>query len=261
MQSMIWAIGSMGVLMLIISFLPLGYTLKGKLLVVLTSFLLSLCGLAAVSILPLWETALILFALVFFAAYFMNKRFGTILLIGNSEFKELNDDNDEFLNNELSHKIEIREEENLVEIDEHLSLPVSLNLEKAIVSEVNPSLVMLELEGEKSRIHETPNEDISLFLEREFEENLTSEMDDKNFKDDYLSDIESLIDFETAKEVIFEVRNDSSLKEIEKVSEQIASDEEPLDDTLFDFLLASKEVAAVRETEEVKTKEKISLQK
>src|SRR4051794_4734269 len=113
MQTIIWAIGSMVVLLLIISFLPLGYTFKGKFFVVVASFILSLGGLAAVSTFPLWQTALLLLALIFFVAYFMNNRMGTLLFRENPVFAEVVDD--EFENHETITKVESL---NVVDIDE-----------------------------------------------------------------------------------------------------------------------------------------------
>lgn len=76
MLTILWAFGSMLVLMLIISFLPLGYTKKGEIIIVLTGLLIALGGIAAVTSFPLWQTLLMILALSFFAAYFMDSRIG-----------------------------------------------------------------------------------------------------------------------------------------------------------------------------------------
>jgi hypothetical protein len=90
METLIWAIGSMFVLLLIIYLLPLGFSKKGKLAIVLTGFALALTGLAAVTAIPLWETALLLAVLIFFIAYFMDSR------LANSIYLEKKSVIDEF---------------------------------------------------------------------------------------------------------------------------------------------------------------------
>ncbi|MFJ7727115.1 hypothetical protein ACIQXV_13215 [Neobacillus sp. NPDC097160] len=89
MQTIVWAISSMAGLMLIISFLPLGYTLKGKFFIVFVSFILSLGGLAAASTFPMWQTAIILFGLIFFTSYFMNNRMGNLIIKENPIYEEV----------------------------------------------------------------------------------------------------------------------------------------------------------------------------
>ncbi|WHZ01906.1 hypothetical protein QNH48_23450 [Neobacillus sp. YX16] len=74
MELIIWAFSSMVLLLLIISVLPLGFTKKGKLLVVFLGFLLALGGIAASATFPLWQTFLFILALTFFAAYILNNR-------------------------------------------------------------------------------------------------------------------------------------------------------------------------------------------
>ncbi|MEH7375653.1 hypothetical protein [Neobacillus drentensis] len=257
MQMILWAISSMIVLMLIISFLPLGYSFKGKFLLVLTSFILSLGGLAAISIVPLWETALMLFALIFFVAYFMNNRFGSLLSKENHAFGE--DFDEEFDSHETVYEIESLKDVNLV------ALPISsnINLEKDTVSELSPSPVMSNIEAKTNNEDETIDEDISFFLERNTEVDEYEQIENKNIENDYVLDIESLLEIEekmVQEDLLEEIHELSPIKVEKKLPTSLYEEE---DNSLFDFLLAQKEVAADRDDvlDKIEPKEKVSLQK
>jgi Na+(H+)/acetate symporter ActP len=202
MQTIIWAIGSMVVLSLIITFLPLGYTIKGKLLLVLTSFILSLGGLAAVSIFPLWQTSLMLFALIFFVAYFMNNRMGKVIIQEHPVLVEQMDE--EYENSETFYEIENLKDVNLVRIDDKLPLPDSsyLNLEKDKLTELIPSHLLSKIEDSTANEQESIDMDISFLLERDTEVDVEPRIDDKNMENDYLSDIESLLELESSTELV-----------------------------------------------------------
>ncbi|WHX99492.1 hypothetical protein [Neobacillus sp. DY30] len=79
MQSIIWAFGSMVVLLGIISFLPIGLTIKGKVIVGIAGFVLSIGGLAATSTIPLWSTFLLLLVITFFTAYLIDSRMRKVI--------------------------------------------------------------------------------------------------------------------------------------------------------------------------------------
>ncbi|MDR7237410.1 hypothetical protein [Neobacillus drentensis] len=267
MQMMIWAISSMIVLMLIITFLPLGYTIKGKLILVLTSFILSLGGLATVSIFPLWQTSLMLLTLVFFSAYFMNNRMGTVILLENPVFGEKFDG--EFENPETYYEGENLKDVNLVGIDYELPLTNSsyLNLEKDKVDEITLSPLISDIEDTTDNEQESIDMDISFLLERDTEVDVKTQIDDNNKEDDNLSYIEGLLEFESGTVLVDSLEETLELSPIlveEKLFTIPEEDEqEDSDDSLFDFLLAKKEVAAERDDflDVIEPKAKISLQK
>lgn len=228
MQTMVWAIGSMVVLMLIIFFVPSGYTLKGKILVVFTSFILSLCGFAATTIFPLWQTDIMLIALIFFFAYFLSKHLGNFIVKADS------------VDQETSHRSEAFKDAALQEMKEELILPVfaTANFETDRRNDIIPSLSNIEeiTKNYQEPINGVNNQSVYGLLEN-----------------NYLSDIESLIESES------ETKLEDSFKEIDddllpiisnaKVIEQNEKDEDLLDDSLFDFL---------RVQTEDETKEKVS---
>lgn len=74
MESYILAGVSLLILIPILYFLPLGFTLKGKVFVVFASLLIGMFGLISAAVFPLWQTGLILLLFVSSIAYLMSKR-------------------------------------------------------------------------------------------------------------------------------------------------------------------------------------------
>ncbi|MDP4084547.1 MAG: hypothetical protein Q8934_08005 [Bacillota bacterium] len=74
MNTILFALGTMLIVLITIFFLPLGFTKKGKIIVVLISFFLAVLGIASTASFPLWKSVLILFALLFFIAYFLDAK-------------------------------------------------------------------------------------------------------------------------------------------------------------------------------------------
>jgi hypothetical protein len=267
MASLFWALGAAIILILFIIFLPLGFTIKGKVTIAFVSFILSLGGLSAVPIFPLWQTSLMLVALVFFVAYFMNNRLETLIFKENPAFVEVFDE--EFESQEPVFEIETLKDNNLVKLNEELALPDSsiINLDKNTLSELSPSLVISGIEDITDNEQEAIDEDISFLLERNTEVDVNDQLAEKNMENDYLSDIESLLESEskTEQEDLLEEIHDLSpiLVEDKFLTEYDEEEDKPLDDALFDFLLAKKEVAVEREEiiDVIKPKEKVSVQK
>lgn len=79
MQSLIFVSIAVIILIPIIHFSPLGLSLLGKNLIVLLSLLLSLFGLFANAILPLWQTLLVEVLLIGLVTYFMTKKLEVLL--------------------------------------------------------------------------------------------------------------------------------------------------------------------------------------
>jgi hypothetical protein len=263
MQIFFWALGSMFVLMLIISFLQLGLTLKGKLLLVIISFLLALGGVAAVASFPLWETALLMGILCLFIAYFMDNRIGQLLYKANPV-------NEEVIENMVDRKETVNDVD-LVQLNDELPSILKssfANLEKETKIEVkqpeSPQVEVKELLGNL----EIVDDDISFLLERNPENNVEIQIKESEPEIAYLSDLESLLAFEEEKteavdDILEEIPNLTAKVVQPKITGQFEKKEEIAGDSLFDFLLAPKEVASGKEDilDEIKPIEKISLQK
>lgn len=241
MQTFFWALGPMLVLSVIIFYLRLGLTVKGKLFIAITSFLFALGGAAAVVSIPLWQTALMLVLLIFVVAYFMDSRFGQLLYLENSSFEEKQIDDDQTsvfnnqggisLNNNVSEKFEL---ETLV--------PIGADYEDEKEFSIALTKVQNEIIIDTDHSTEVIDDEIAFLIERNIEDKEV-ELKVSEPQIGYLSDLETLL--------------------VEETLEGKEQKETLIDDSLFDFLLAQKEVAADRNVslDEMAPKEKVSLQK
>ncbi|MDR6122188.1 hypothetical protein QFZ87_001785 [Bacillus sp. SLBN-46] len=186
MISMIWAFCSMVILLLIITFLPLGLTNKGKVFLVLTSFLLALGGLAAVVSFPLWKTALLLVVLIFFTAYFLDKKMGSFLYKESPEYKE--ERTKEIINPYINSKLAKEKEDASFKLHE---------LDKAsVLDNVNENFIYAPQEYKQNLDNEDKLfvEDISFLLERtEGNDEVDQIKEVEETETGYLSEIESLL--------------------------------------------------------------------
>jgi len=270
MQTIIWAFGSMVVLLLIIAFLPLGFTFKGKLSIVMASFVLSLGGLAATNTFSLPLTALLLIVLLIITAYILDRRVGHLLYIGHTPLEE--EFNDEKENENLLLNLNLEKDPSSYELIELEAVEPKI---QAMVDDTNAEIPVsskqLEIEPVLEQDFEIIDEDISFLLEDDINQqnfNLAVELEheDVHFskenlyvdefngtipKNDegYLSEIESLLDGEL-EEYIPEGKLDF-LEETEDfppdiVTKQLPESDElaPLDDSTLEFLFATKEVAS-----------------
>ncbi|MDQ6599831.1 hypothetical protein [Bacillus salipaludis] len=267
MQTIIWAFGSMLVLMLILSFLSIGYTFKGKLSIVLASLVLSLGGSLAASSFSLILTILLIISLVFFTAYFLDRRAGSLIYIGNT----------------VSEEGSVEEIENVIPFDSKIELvneeisliPPELEVVKSneinVLEDVNDQSAqnsrILEKNLAFEEITEILDEDISSYLEENTDlENLGQDMETEP-EDTYLSDIESLLVEEVEmnhlkdeQEILDEDENITSLDKADTLLYD-SSELKQLDDFTLDILIAEQEAAVGRNEDiEILNKDK-SLQK
>jgi hypothetical protein len=191
METIIFALISMVAILLVISFLPLGMTLKGKFISVGIAFVLALSGLAAVSTMPVWATLLLLLVLSFFASYMMNSRMGNVLYsIGLKADEENSGDRESYFINDP-----------MQQSDDELDFLDLAQLEAA------PSLQPREenFDIEDSRLNNEPsislnkvNHEVEITILQEMPVDLENidtldEHETVDLKQDYLSDIENLI--------------------------------------------------------------------
>ncbi len=248
------------IVMIVLSFIPIGFTVKGKVLIVLVSFVLALGGIAAALVVPLWETALMLIALIFFASYIMEKRIG-----GALRFKEVVEDlNDEYEAPVSISTVEMANDKESLELQVlEVVDPFTMNL-----SETSKLVEQPILEIDNQNENNILDSEISFLLERKPEEEVDKPTKESHQEIGYLSDIESLLALEAEKRVEdvedlhVEIR-DFSKSDQQNLTDQLNDEADPLDDSLFDFLLAEREVASEKEDilEEIKPKEKLILQK
>jgi hypothetical protein len=247
MQLIFWAFGAMLVSMLVLTFLPLGFTVKGKALITITGFILAIGGLATRSTVPLEVTFLLLVVLSLFAAYFMNSRLGTVI---NREEAILMDEMDQqamfSTNNQIGNSVEL-EMIDLSEIEVAAHPNSLLNRVETSYFEdslpVKPSLTLA-----KNNIHEDSDEDISFLQSRDESLEVDEDIEpDLVVGDGYLSEIENML-LEDSNEVI-DSEKDGWLDELEEIeplefNEKQENDIPQFDELELELLMAEKEVAA-----------------
>lgn len=190
MITLLFAVGSLLIVMVAILFLPLGLTKKGKLMIVMISFFMAMIGVASTVSFPLWESILMLTALLFFAAYFLNSRGKSFLyLTGEYEMlkermltleeQEFSADKESFFETFKLSNDEIAISENENNYIGFLYEPSEPKIFKSEIMEDIPELV---------------EDDTSFLLNRNMETN--EEKVIANDKDDlsYLLDIEGLLE-------------------------------------------------------------------
>jgi hypothetical protein len=258
MQTIIWAISAMLLLLLIISFLSLDFNLKGKFAVVLAAFFIALGGIAAANLFPLWQTLLILFVLTFFAAYMMDSRLGNVLYKSFVPEEELLEEMDlAFSNRQIVKDTEL----DILDLEEmELTAPASKSIstnQSAIQSE---SLEVLAVDSKDL--------DISFLQDRDTENQVMDDHGGLEIVDGYLSEIENML-LEDSEEQSGSVE-DSWLDELadldhiaveESEKEDGAKNEIHSDDADLELLVAFNEVAAGTNEGKINLKKEPELQK
>jgi hypothetical protein len=252
MVSLFWAFGSMLAVMLIISFLPLGFTLKGKLIVVFVGFVLALGGLAAVSTFPVSAALLLLLVLSFFAAYIMDSRMSASLYTLKLQAKEI-----------------VTETNTVTFASAQPSLPDELDFLDLSTAQMAPALEKAEgnsdieaaaISLEKEDVLEILEDEISFLQERNIDHELVEEhKENDTIEHGYLSDIEDMILDESESEDLPVLKEQDWLAELEDFEPETKDEKVELDDHLLEELfIASKEVASDKEEAPLK---KLELQK
>jgi hypothetical protein len=260
MQTLIWAVGSMLVLLLIISILPLGFSIKGKVLIVLAGFVLALAGHGAMTTFSLWLTGFMLVGLVFFTAYMMDSRMGAFL------YKEkLSLADDKIDENESSNQ-DVRLRNNNLLLDTaktEVGLPSIENL--PVNSNTKSVPKRSDVTQEKENRTKIMDDEISFLMDRNVETEKIEDHVDSEYEIGYLSDIESLL----VDEFVEKAENSEAgwLKKTEEFSitnlEETLSDQNGveeelhLDELFFDHDLAAKEAAVGKDLDEKKSQPKL----
>lgn len=254
MLTVIWVLGSMLVMFLIHFLLPLGYTKKGKIVIVVSSGLLALGGLAATTTILLWQAILTLVALSFLAAYIMDSRLGKVMYVTKERYIE-------------EHELEdIETSINLTKQTEKTS-----DIEFIDLTELEVTTTSAVIQQEVDTISaESIDEDISFLQDRDIESDSKEIFVDDELDASYLSDIENLLEDSLEEKVELKEEKDSLVEEswLDELAElTIVKDEEKdkaeipqLDDFELEELFTDKDVA-IASNDESKPLKVLQLQK
>jgi hypothetical protein len=194
MVNLIWATGSMLLVMLIVQFLPIGLTKRGKFVVVLVAFFLALVGLMAIPSFSLWKVIIMLFVLITFTAHLLNTRFGQSLFLVDTSFgNKLVDQEDSYIDYNKINKSENVERFSLSRKEVASSIEP---FEEKEVSDAGLFYTQHETNHEVERNeepHEVLDDDISFLLNRSIEIEEEKRNEETFSEMEYISDIESLL--------------------------------------------------------------------
>ncbi len=186
MASLIWAFSAMLVAVLIVYFLPIGLTKSGKIIVPLTGFLLALAGVAAESVFALWQTLLMLVALILFVTYIFDHRLGTNLFLQNDHYEKVQSDALEqgFMEMAAGHEHSKTKE----------PLPVQTDILKKKETVSKPPQRKQQTEADTSYTRNDA-EDISFLLNRSItiEKEKSKKTEEPKHEVDYLSELEEIL--------------------------------------------------------------------
>lgn len=251
MLTIIWAFGAMLLTLLVMSFLSLGFNLKGKLAVALLAFVIALGGLFAVNFVALWQILLLLFVLTFFVSYIMDSRLGRALYNTSSSEEVMVEEFELPFSNQQT---ENRSEYDLLDLDE---------IEAAPASDINVTASLIPSESEQIQNLDDDSEDI--FIQGSDLEAIDVKETPLEVAPGYLSDIENLLLEETDK--IADSAEDDWLSELAdleaKEDKETSNEENQLDDGELELLFGFEEAAAAAnvESEEKGSNKKIELVK
>lgn len=221
MEELIVSVVSLIVLVPIIYFLPLGLTNKGKGLIILVAFLFANLGILAQNTFHLWQTGLILLLLTILTVYIMDKRMSKIIFSNVTEEKESIEFSPadieakvvttEIIDNSVtdektvaSKEIDFEEE---VTILEDVSTPLieeepfeieelSFAPTKHELEEVNEEESIVNALQEEPIVDNEVDDETAFLLDREhvLEEVAVTKLDDEDYSEGYMSEIERLLE-------------------------------------------------------------------
>lgn len=142
LESLVIAIISLLIILPIIYFLPIGFTKKGKLLILFCAFIVFSIGIALKTVLSVWQTGLVLILLAVGASYLIGKRYGNQLFIhdeNSAEFEdkvikfEIEDDIEEEIRSQVS-----LEKDKVLPREQKIVSPLTQAVDEERVEEIEP---------------------------------------------------------------------------------------------------------------------------
>ncbi|WP_142354009.1 hypothetical protein [Fredinandcohnia onubensis] len=142
LESLVIAIISLLIILPIIYFLPIGFTKKGKLLILFCAFIVFSIGIALKTVLSVWQTGLVLILLAIGASYLIGKRYGNQLFIydeNSAEFEdkvikfEIEDDIEEEIRSQAS-----PEKDKALPGEQKIVSPLTQAVDEELVEEIEP---------------------------------------------------------------------------------------------------------------------------
>ncbi|MFS0822535.1 hypothetical protein [Bacillus sp. 1P02SD] len=189
MESFVIALISLLLVLPIIYFLPLGFTRKGKLLILFCAFFVFVIGIAVKTVMSVWQIGLVLILLAIGFSYLISKKFGTQLFLhpentSGVEDKVIKFEIEDEVEEEIRSQIKVEENKDPVVELEKVSPPIQ-EVEEEFVAEIQTTDNQNEDDLALENVYVDTEE-----LENTYEIHTNDENPDSDF-DDLLKEIES----------------------------------------------------------------------
>ena len=183
LESLVIAIISLLIILPIIYFLPIGFTKKGKLLILFCAFIVFSIGIALKTVLSVWQTGLVLILLAIGASYLIGKRYGNQLFIHDENSAEFQDKVIKFeIEDEIEEEIRSQaspEKDKVLPGEQKTVSPLTQAVDEELVEEIEP------IENQKNDDYVMEN----IYVQNEDEIN-KNDMDANHNFDELLKEIE-----------------------------------------------------------------------
>ncbi|MEH7379784.1 hypothetical protein V7138_04815 [Bacillus sp. JJ1533] len=226
MESLVIAFISLLIVLPIIYFLPLGFTRKGKLLILICAFIVFIIGIAARTVMSVWQMGFVLILLAIGFSYLISKKFGTQLFLHTENSTGLDDKVIKFeIEDEVDEELRIQRqpENNQASIVEQERVsPQNETMEEELVEEIETD-------------HQNKNDFVleDVYVENEELENTyliqTNEENPGTDFDNLLKEIELELKDNTS-----DIQDNNEIVEVPEKSDNIQTNETPeTEDTDF----------------------------
>ena len=142
LESLVIAIISLLIILPIIYFLPIGFTHKGKLLILLCAFIVFSIGIALKTVMSVWQTGLVLILLAIGASYLIGKKYGNQLFIHDENSAEYEDQVIKFeIEDEIEEEIRKQaspQKDKALQVERDIVSPQTQAVDEEFVEELEP---------------------------------------------------------------------------------------------------------------------------
>lgn len=239
LESLVIAFISLLLVLPIIYFLPLGFTRKGKLLILICAFIVFIIGIVGRTVMGVWQIGLVLILLAIGFSYLIGKKFGTQLFLHvennpGAEDKVIKFEIEDEVEEEIRSQIKPKKD-NLLVAEQEIVSPPTLEVEEELVEEMEITEGQGEEDFELENVIVENEEHENTYEIHASDENTITDFDDllKEIElelNDNNNEIKVNDEAVEASEETAEIQPIESLPELEEIqfdSLQVISDEHP----------------------------------
>ncbi|MCC3356555.1 hypothetical protein [Bacillus sp. REN16] len=228
MESLLFAIISLLLILPIIYFIPFGFTKKGKIIILISAFIVFIIGLAARTVMSVWQTGIVLILLAIGVTYILATRFGNKLFEKNeyelgSENKVIKFELEDGIEEEMRSQVVHKEELILPTFEPSASLSIPEQTDENQLENTDFLDETIDERFELEEVSEVQNELNNEIVYEEIEDKKEVQISNNNNLDDLLKELE--LELETANQkseeadeaVVETTVNNDNIDELEEI--------------------------------------------